>query len=174
MARLILELTNRCDLRCPHCFDDRHAATGDASLALVDTILASAKSCGIDQIVFTGGEPTVHRQFGTIVGKVADAGYGFGLVTNGRKFEVVAELATRYRAAFRGVTFSLDGAREATHDHSRGRGSFRRVMRAATRAFFSKLPFTLNMVLTTQNRGEVAEMVDLAAKVGSRVSASAI
>ena len=31
MARLVIELTNRCNLRCQHCFEERHAATGDLS-----------------------------------------------------------------------------------------------------------------------------------------------
>jgi MoaA/NifB/PqqE/SkfB family radical SAM enzyme len=168
MPRLILELTNKCDLRCPHCFDERHAATGDASLALIDAILVDAKACGIDELVFTGGEPTIHRSFTEIGGRVAAAGFGIGVVTNGRRFDLVAAMAHRHRSQFRGVTFSLDGAREDTHDRSRGRGSFRRVMRAVTQCFFSRLPFTLNMVLTGQNCGEVEEMIDLATRTGSR------
>ena len=48
MARLVVELTNRCDLRCPHCFGERHAATGDLSLEIVDKVLAEASACGID------------------------------------------------------------------------------------------------------------------------------
>jgi MoaA/NifB/PqqE/SkfB family radical SAM enzyme len=67
-----------------------------------------------------------------------------------------------------GITFSLDGAREATHDRLRGPGSYRQVMRAASLCVMQHLPFTLNMVLTAQNRGEVGEMVRLAARLGSR------
>ena len=47
-------------------------------------------------------------------------------------------------------------------------GSYRRVMRAASICVLKDLPFTLNMVLTAQNRHEVAEMVGLAARLGSR------
>ena len=65
------------------------------------------------------------------------------------------------------MTFSLDGAREETHDRLRGKGSYRRVMRAASICVFKDLPFTLNMVLTAQNRHEVAEMVWLAERLGS-------
>jgi hypothetical protein len=41
-------------------------------------------------------------------------------------------------------------------------------MRAASICVLKDLPFTLNMVLTTQNRHEVVEMVGLAAQLGSR------
>ena len=63
MARLVIELTNRCNLCCLHCFTERHAATGDLPLTILDQVLHEGKGCGIDHLAFTGGEPTIHRQF---------------------------------------------------------------------------------------------------------------
>ena len=168
MARIIIELTNRCNLRCRHCFGERHAATGDLPNAILDRVLDEAHGCGIDHLCFTGGEPTLHRAFHEIVRRASEAGYTFSFVSNGLKFRTVAPLLERHRDSFRGVTFSLDGAREATHDRLRGKGSYRQVMRAASLCMFKGLPFTLNMVLTAQNRDEVDEMVRLAARLGSR------
>ena len=54
MARLVIELTNRCNLRCQHCFEERHAATGDLSLEVIEKVLREGKSCGIDHLAFTG------------------------------------------------------------------------------------------------------------------------
>ena len=167
MARLVIELTNRCNLRCQHCYDERHAGTGELSLALLDTVLREGKGCGIDHLAFTGGEPTLHRQFEEIVLRVCDAAYTYSLVSNGLTVPQVAPLLQRARPWFTGVTFSLDGAREVTHDELRGRGSYRGVMRAASICIMKDLPFTLNMVLTAHNRHEVAEMVELAARLGS-------
>ncbi len=65
----------------------------------------------------------------------------------------------------------MDGAREETHDRLRGKGSYRRVMRAASICVVKELPFTLNMVLTAQNRNEIGEMVVLAEQLGSGWSA---
>jgi MoaA/NifB/PqqE/SkfB family radical SAM enzyme len=168
MARLVIELTNRCDLRCPHCFGERHAATGDLPLAIVSRVLAEASACGIDHLCFSGGEPTLHQRFDEVVTQTSQAGYCFSIVTNGRNFAAISSLLLAHRERCRGVTFSLDGAREQTHDRSRGTGSFRRVMRAASLCFFKQLPFTFNMVLTAGNRGEIADMVDLATRLGSR------
>jgi MoaA/NifB/PqqE/SkfB family radical SAM enzyme len=168
MPRLIIELTNRCDLRCPHCFGERHAATGDLPLAVVDKVIAEGSACGIGHLCFSGGEPTLHRHFRTIVERTSAAGYDFSIVTNGRSFPELSSLLVTHRDRFRGVTFSLDGARESTHDRSRGPGSFRRVMRGASVCFFKQLPFTFNMVLTRDNRAEIEEMVALAARLGSR------
>jgi MoaA/NifB/PqqE/SkfB family radical SAM enzyme len=167
MARMIIELTNRCNLRCLHCFEERHAATGELPLAIIEQVLREGQGCGISHLAFTGGEPTLHRHFATIVERVCQAAYTYSLVSNGSTFPQIAPLLWRSRPWFKGVTFSLDGAREATHDQLRGRGSFRAVMRAASVCVMRDLPFTLNMVLTARNRHEVAEMVELAGRLGS-------
>ena len=168
MARLVVELTNRCNLRCAHCYPERHAASGDLPMAIVESAAREASACGIDHFCLSGGEPTLHRHFGAVVERVTAAGCTFSVVTNGRDCGRVTQVFARHRDRFRGVTFSLDGAREATHDASRGTGSYRQVMRAATLCYFKDLPFTFNMVLTAWNRREVPEMIDLAAALGSR------
>jgi MoaA/NifB/PqqE/SkfB family radical SAM enzyme len=167
MARLIVELTNRCNLRCRHCFDERHAGTGNLRLEILRKILQEGKGCGIDELSFTGGEATLHPQFAEIVQTVCDAGYRFGFVSNGINFPEYYQLLLKHRTWLNGITFSLDGAREPTHDRLRGKGSYRRVMRAASICVFKDIPFTLNMVLTAENRNEVAEMVELGASLGS-------
>jgi MoaA/NifB/PqqE/SkfB family radical SAM enzyme len=130
-------------------------------------VLREGKGCGIDHLAFTGGEPTLHSQFAEIVQRVCEAAYTYSLVSNGLTFAQIAPLLRRSRPWFAGVTFSLDGAREVTHDGLRGRGSYRGVVRAASICVMTPLPFTLNMVLTAHNRPEVAEMVELAARLGS-------
>ncbi len=66
----------------------------------------------------------------------------------------------------RGVTFSLDGASEATHDAQRGTDSYRRVMRAASICVVRQIPFTFNMVITAKHKDEVGAMVDLSTRLG--------
>jgi MoaA/NifB/PqqE/SkfB family radical SAM enzyme len=167
LARIVIELTNRCNLSCGHCFEERHAATGELPLEILDTVLREGQSCGIEQVSFTGGEPTIHRRFEEILQRVTEAGYPFSFVSNGMNFSKVYPLLLKYRRCFRGVTFSLDGSREETHDRLRGKGSYRRVMSAASICFVKELPFTMNMVLTRQNRQEIGGMVLLAARLGS-------
>jgi len=167
MARLVIELTNRCNLRCQHCFDERHAASGDLSPEIIEKVLREGKSCGIEHLAFTGGEPTIHHQFPEIIHQLCEAGYTFSFVSNGSNFRRIYPLLLHHRQSFKGVTFSLDGACEEIHDRLRGPGSYRQVMRAASVCVFKELPFTLNIVLTAQNRSEVEKMVGLAARLGS-------
>jgi len=167
LPRIVIELTNRCNLTCGHCFDERHAATGDLPIGIMEKVLREGKGCGIEQVSFTGGEPTIHARFGEVIARTAEAGYQFSFVSNGASFPRLYPLLLKYRLSFAGVTFSLDGAREQTHDQLRGKGSFRQVIRAASICMFKELPFSLNMVLTAQNRNEIGEMVVLAEQLGS-------
>ena len=168
MARIIVELTNRCNLRCLHCYDERHAATGDISMNIVDKVLEHGHDCGIEHLAFTGGEPTLHFSFAEIVHRICESGYSYSFVSNGINFSKVYRILLKYRSEFKGLTFSLDGAREETHDNIRGKGSYRRLMSAVSLCVFNQLPFTFNMVVTATNRGQIAEMVRLSEKLGSQ------
>ena len=167
MGRIVVELTNRCNLRCNHCFTERHAATGDLSLEIIDKLLGEGKSCGIDHLAFTGGEPAIHQQFPEIIHRVCKAGYTFSCVSNGINFSHIYQLLLLHCQCFTGVTFSLDGAKEETHDRLRGKGSYRRVMQAVSISVLKDLPFTFNMALTAQSWHEIGEMVRMAGQLGS-------
>lgn len=166
MKTCIVELTNRCNLRCGHCYSERHAATGDLPLAMLERLIAEGHDNGVRHFSFTGGEPTLHRRFDQVVGMVSDAGYTFSLVTNGSTFPKVASMLLAH-AGFSDVTFSLDGATETTHDELRGAGSYRRVMRAASACVARGIAFTFNMVITARNRHEVEALVATAHALGA-------
>lgn len=167
MAGITIELTNRCNLRCEHCFDGRHRADGDLDMMIMEKILHGAKEHGFHHLSFTGGEPTLHPEFTRILEMSSQAGYTFGFVSNGWNFTNLYESFLPHRKRLSAITFSLDGAQEATHDRLRGKGSYRRVMQAVSICMMKEIPFTLNMVITSQNRGEMEEMKGLAVKLGS-------
>jgi MoaA/NifB/PqqE/SkfB family radical SAM enzyme len=167
VRRLVVELTNRCNLRCAHCFEDRHAGTGDLPYELMRQLLMQAAPCGVSHVSFTGGEPTLHRDFDRIIHETVDAGCTFSVVSNGSTFHRIYPWLVEHRRSFTGVTLSLDGAAADTHDRLRGAGSYRQVMRAASVCVARELPFTFNMVLTRNNQHEVRSLVNLAAALGS-------
>jgi hypothetical protein len=167
MAKLVVELTDRCNLQCGHCPSGRHGGRAQLSIGLLAEVLAEARRSGIDHLAFTGGEPTLHPRFADIAGMTAQAGLDFSLVTNGWSFLKHLDALLAHRERLRMVTFSLDGAREATHDGLRGRGSYRRVLQAVSACVLHGLPFSFNVSLTRVNRGEIGEVVALAAGLGA-------
>jgi MoaA/NifB/PqqE/SkfB family radical SAM enzyme len=167
MKRIIVELTNRCNLSCQHCFSGRHGGRNDLPMDILPNILPLAKKLGITKLSFTGGEPTLHPQFSEIIRLTYEGGYEFGFVTNGWNFAKVATQLSPYRDRLGLITFSLDGASEATHDRLRGAGSYRKVMSAVSVCVVQDIPFTINMVVTSHNRHELGEMAQLATQLGS-------
>ncbi len=166
-VRMAIELTNRCNLRCGHCFDERHRADGNLDMMIMEEILRNGSKHGFHSLSFTGGEPTLHPEFNRILTRSSEAGYTFGFVSNGWNFTGLYEKLLPHRQRLSVITFSLDGAQEETHDRLRGKGSYRRVMKAVSICMMKEIPFTLNMVITSQNRGEIDDMKELAVKLGS-------
>ena len=167
MAQLVVELTDRCNLRCGHCPSGRHGGRGELDPALFARIVREAPGCGIGQLAFTGGEAILHSRFAELVALTAGARLDFGLVSNGWSLPKHLDALLAHRDRLRMITFSLDGAREATHDALRGGGSYRRVLQAVSVCVLRALPFSFNMCLTRRNRSEAAEMVTLASGLGA-------
>ena len=168
MAKIVIELTNRCNLRCHHCFTGRHGGNDDLPLPVLRHILNEAMDNGFDTLSFTGGDPTVYRHFEEALRLTFEAGYDFGFNTNGWNFIQTYPILLPYRDQLSVITFSLDGATETTHDRLRGKGSFRRVLKAMSICVIKGIPFTINMVVTAHNQHEIGEMAHLATRLGSR------
>jgi MoaA/NifB/PqqE/SkfB family radical SAM enzyme len=167
MKRIVLELTDRCNLRCAHCFEGRHGGRGWLSIQTFQRLLSQAKELGFTEVSLTGGEPTLHPQFSDFVRDLREHDYRFGLVTNGWSFGSTWQVLKNAQPYFRGVTFSMDGARRETHDRMRGARSFHRVLGAASICVARNIPFTINMVVTRVNVSEIENLVNLAEELGA-------
>ena len=168
MGRIVIELTNRCNLRCRHCYEGRHGGNAELSLTVLDNILRDAKQHGFDELAFTGGEPTIHRQFFDVIEHSTQRGYRFGFVSNGWNFPKIHQRLLPFKDQLTSITFSLDGATEVTHDNLRGKGSFRRLLKAMSVCVAKDIPFSINTVVTTLNCDQLDELVALAIPLGSQ------
>jgi len=168
MAEIVIELTNNCNLSCQHCLNESHSARGDLKIEVIEKILQSGRAHGFDHLSFTGGEPTIHPRFTEILSMVCEEGYTFGFVSNGWNFTRIYEKVLPYRDRLKGITFSLDGASEETHDRMRRENSYRRLMKAISICMAKEIPFTFNMVVTSYNRCELRDVAELAAQLQSR------
>ncbi|HYE14964.1 MAG TPA: radical SAM protein, partial [Pyrinomonadaceae bacterium] len=112
--RLIVELTNICNLRCSYCLRDEdalyHTPANYFPVALLSRLLAEARAAmGATQVMFTGGETTLHPRLDEIFGAVAAEGMTCSFITNGWHFERVWPAVASARGAVSHVAFSLDG-----------------------------------------------------------------
>src|SRR4051794_37125047 len=81
--KALLQITERCNLHCAHCFVSATRHGADLSLeAIGDRVLPRLVAARVRRLTLTGGEPFVHPQILEICSAVVDAGLSVGLCTN--------------------------------------------------------------------------------------------
>jgi MoaA/NifB/PqqE/SkfB family radical SAM enzyme len=170
--RLTVELVNFCNLHCRYCLRDDGALHHDAPVMIpVERLQAIARDArdvmGVTHLMFTGGEPTLHREFGRILAAVAELSLTCSFVTNGWHFERVWPLIVDAWDTVTHVAFSLDGATRDAHDRWRSRGSFDRVVQAFSRCWANELPFHVKVGLRRDTVPELERLATFAARLGA-------
>lgn len=131
----VLELTNRCNLRCPHCASDSGCSRGDElSRDELRKVFRDLTELGCRTISMLGGEILLRPDWFEICRDARDAGMDLQIITNGllvddevrRKF---LELKPQT------VAVSLDGASRETYMKQRGIDGYDRCMRLLHRLY---------------------------------------
>lgn len=170
MRRVGFHLTDRCQLDCDHCLRDPAKRPTDLPLERVVEVLERTRALGLDRVSLTGGEPTLHPQFPALLDAIARHGFTWDMVTNGVRFSRVMEWLDETparAAACRGITFSLDGATDATHDAIRGAGQRREVLEAMALCVVLGIPFDLSATLHARNAHELEALARQGVALGA-------
>jgi MoaA/NifB/PqqE/SkfB family radical SAM enzyme len=170
--RLIVELTNICNLHCSYCLRDEdalyHTRASFFPVELLSRVIGEAREAvGATQVMFTGGETTLHPRFRDVIEAVGAEGMTCSFVTNGWHFERVWPAVAANRAAVSHVSFSLDGPTRETHDRWRGDGSFVRVVRAFSLCHAARLPFVVKVGLRRDTLPLLEQLALFAARMGA-------
>lgn len=170
--RLSVELTNICNLHCSYCLRDEdalyHTPANFFAPELLEKILMSAREVmGITSVVFTGGEPTLHPQFGKILEVSNVNGLTTSFVTNGWHFERIWPTVLAHRESITHIGFSLDGVTAETHDAWRGTGSFVRLVRAFSRCFAAQIPFAIKVGIRRDTIPNLEQIALFSARLGA-------
>ncbi|HVF54766.1 MAG TPA: radical SAM protein [Pyrinomonadaceae bacterium] len=170
--RLIVELTNICNLHCSYCLRDDdalyHTPANFFPVELLRRILKEARaSVGVEHLMLTGGEATLHPRFEEIIKAAADEELTTSFVTNGWHFERVWPMLEARRESVSHVAFSLDGATRDAHDRWRGEGSFVRLVRAFTRCRMSGFPFMVKVGIRRDTIPQFEQIAMFAARMGA-------
>jgi len=132
-----LDLTNRCNLKCPICFANANQAgyvyepTFDEIVKMMKTLLAN-KPVPCTTIQFAGGEPTIYPQYYEVLAKAKELGFAqIQVATNGLKFAHDPEFAQRsLDSGLHTVYLQFDGLREENYIAARGRPLLETKMKA--------------------------------------------
>jgi len=167
---MTLELTAKCNFRCPYCYCVWHEypalAKPELDAAGWKAILDKCAADGVDDILFTGGEALLRRDLFEIVGHARRIlpGARLSLFTNASRLDEA--LIKKFRRRRIHLATSLQGLR--TRGAMTGtRRSYKRLLSVVARAAELKWPLAVSMTVTKANLGEAADMFAAAALSGA-------
>ena len=141
-------LTN-CNLKCLHCYiNPEQHGENILPIATIDAWMeAFARKSDKANIIFLGGEPTLHKDLWLAIKKAKGLGYNSITVdTNGYLFNNILSKVNPNELDY--FSFSLDGATRQTNDMLRGKGSYDKciagIREAVSRGFAASLIYTVS------------------------------
>jgi len=166
---LLCELTYRCNLQCPYCYNPLALSEYRDELSTEKWcgVLAQAAQLGVVQAHFSGGEPTLRRDLPQIVACASDAGLYTNLITQGT-FLDDALLDELIAGGLDHVQISIQAPEAALADRIAGAAAHDRKLDALARALQREVAVTLNCVLHRRNHDAIADVVALAERFGVR------
>ena len=167
-------LTERCNLRCRHCYQTRRRSremSADEVKKEIDGAIqmfrAWKEEHGIlvaPSIHFTGGEPFLFKGFWDVIRHSRQSGFGVAIMTNG----CLVSREDAEEAASLGISdiqISLEGPPDL-HDSLRGPGSFQGAARGTERLVQAGNRVSANVTLSRLNVDAIEETVEVAKEMG--------
>ncbi len=157
---LELQITDKCNLRCRHCYiaDKGHH---ELSIEQIRNILRELEKMQGLRVLITGGEPLLHSKFDEINRMLPEFFLRKILFTNG--FLLGKKILRNLNV--NEIQFSIDGL-EDSHDAIRGKGNFRSSMDAIERALDSGFEVSVSTMVHAKNLGDFDEMQRLFTNMG--------
>ena len=162
---VVWNMTRRCNLRCVHCYSSSQNIRygNELTPAEAKAMIRDLATFGSPVILFSGGEPLMHRGLPELARYAVDQGMRAVISTNGT-------LITRQNAAaFKeiGLSYvgvSLDGMK-VTHDHFRGvEGAFDTAMKGIRTCRDLGIKVGVRFTINRHNVADVPAIFDLLEK----------
>lgn len=152
---LWLDLTRRCQLACPACYNDSgvHGTHGSMTCQDWTTVLDHAAHAGVELVQLIGGEPMLHPDAPALAVHARNLGMAVEVYSN--LVHVTPEwwdVLTRYGVSVATSYYSTD---PATHNAMTGRPSHRATRANIEKAAALGIPVRVGVVAGEQNRDHV-------------------
>ena len=170
--KVMLQITERCNLRCEHCFNDaNHSGMVMPLDTIRDVLIPEFMKSKVTKVTLTGGEPLLHPEIREIVDALLESGIRVGFTTNATLLD--REWARRLpRSGNVHFNVSLDGL--YVHTHGRFRGGMPESLFDQLMDNIKELGRLglLNGILTTPNKyatiDEYADLCKFAKNTGAK------
>jgi MoaA/NifB/PqqE/SkfB family radical SAM enzyme len=166
-SNLFFHILTKCNLSCGHCYinPDQHGANTLDIGTITDWLSIFKPKAADTNLVFLGGEPTLHPDLSVAVKAARAMGFkSITIDTNGYLFHDILDKLASDEVDF--ISFSLDGATRKTNDAIRGPGCFDTVLNGVKRARSKGFSCSMIYTVSEQNIHELERMPDLVAPLG--------
>jgi radical SAM protein with 4Fe4S-binding SPASM domain len=171
LIKLEMELTERCNLNCIHCYinlpaEDLKAKSRELSAVRIKEILKEAASLGCLKVRFTGGEPLLREDFEDIYIFARKLGLKVTIFTNATLIHPrFAKLWSRIPPG-ESIEVSVYGmTRKSYESVTRHRGSFAAFQRGFQLLLKKRIPFIVKGVILPQTLSEIGEFESWASRI---------
>ncbi len=161
---LMAELTHRCPLQCPYCSNPLQLlkAGQEQDTAFWLGVIDEAADLGVLQIHFSGGEPTLRPDLGTLIARATARGLYANLITSAVLLNE-DKLRALEQAGLGHVQVSIQGAEAANADRiGNYKNGHQKKLDIAALVTKLGMSLTINAVVHRQNLGELPAIIDLA------------
>lgn len=169
----LLEVTNRCNLRCRYCFANGGSGNDEPSLEeLKDAIREIVRQCGQPLLQLSGGEPTLRDDLPELIRFAKEAGCSYTQVnTNGIRLTREPDFARQLAEAGLDIVFlQFDGTRDDIYEALRGTALLETKLEVIRVCAEWKLGVTLvPTVVKGVNDGNLGELISLAVSLAPGV-----
>jgi sulfatase maturation enzyme AslB (radical SAM superfamily) len=140
-----------CNLNCDFCYFYSRRKTSNYSLNTIKKQLDIAKKFGVESIDFTGGEPTIHKDFLKIIEYARELNFKYiCAITNGLTL-TYENLKAYQSAGLNDLLFSLHGDGEHHEKVTGIKGSYRAITAAIRNSKELEIMTRINSVVTKRN-----------------------
>ena len=166
-------ITERCNLRCRHCYQDPDFLKKEIGIQelvkILEDFIKQIKVWGLSReavrISLTGGEPFVRKDFFELLKKCYEnrSKFQYGILTNGTLLDTeTAKKLKKLKVDY--VQVSLEGT-EKVNDRIRGKGVFKKAVKAVRLLKKEGINVNLSMTVSKINLKEVPKVVGLSKKL---------
>ncbi len=164
---VVWNTTNRCNLRCKHCYIDAedHDYKHELSTEEAKEFIRDLAQMGAPVLLFSGGEPLMRKDIFELGKFATELGLRAVISSNGTLID--DETAKKINAAgFQYVGISIDGA-PATHDEFRNKqGAFAAAMRGVKACQNNGVKTGLRFTVNKYNQQDLPEIFEIIKREG--------
>ncbi len=165
---VVWNMTQACNLRCVHCYQNATAKPAADELTLAEKLDAVDQmgAAGVPFLAIAGGEPLVSKDLWPVLERARERRIHVSLATNGTLL-TPATVARLIAAGVKYVEVSIDSLEADEHDRFRSHpGAWERAVRGIRNSVAGGMRTGLATCFTSRTVARVDEMVEFAISLG--------